>query len=360
MSSTAVMNELGMPVEVGEIDKALHKLWEADEASTNASLMNLLVYSENANDLTKNSESIRELTREHACRAVLIAMDRANPEASVKSWITAHCHLAHGKKSVCCEQISFLLTGKATGRLRNTVFAHLNSDLPLVFWWQGEFSDLFDERLYRMLDRLIVDSATWEDASAGFAKVNQVLEETDGKLVVQDLAWTRSFHYRVALARLFDDPSAMRSAGQIHQVKIVAHRAQATTAKLLLSWMAVKAGWRSGLELGLGSNRDLEKGESFLFETEEGVSVEALIEWDDEGAPLSLLEVKAPDLTISVSREKGSKHLCQSLKDGGHQIDCSGPADEDEPAKLLEDQLSRGGKNSLYLKALSGLGQLSQ
>ena len=358
MSQVTEMNELGQPVAVGEIDKALHKLWEADEASTNASLMNLLVYSENPDDLPKNSESVRELTREHACRAVLIAMDRANPVASVKSWITAHCHLAHGKKSVCCEQISFLLTGKATGRLRNTVFAHLNSDLPLVFWWQGEFSELFDERLYRMLDRLVIDSASWAKPEAGLEKINQVLEETGGKLVIQDLAWTRSFHYRVALARLFDDPSAMRSADQIKRVRIVAHRKQETTAKLLLAWMAVQSGWKTGLELGLGSHSHPEKGESYLFESENGGSVEAVIEWDDAGAPLSLLEVEAPDLKVSISREKGSKHLCQSLRDGGHRIDCSGPADADEPAKLLEDQLSRGGKNSLYLKALRGLERL--
>ena len=34
---------LGIPVEVGAIDGELKKLWEADEASTNASMMNFLV-----------------------------------------------------------------------------------------------------------------------------------------------------------------------------------------------------------------------------------------------------------------------------------------------------------------------------
>lgn len=41
---------LGMPVEVGAIDGELKKLWEADEASTNASLMNFLVYTEDPSD----------------------------------------------------------------------------------------------------------------------------------------------------------------------------------------------------------------------------------------------------------------------------------------------------------------------
>ena len=41
-----VCPELGLEVSVSQIDKELRKLWEQDEARTNASLMNLVVYSE--------------------------------------------------------------------------------------------------------------------------------------------------------------------------------------------------------------------------------------------------------------------------------------------------------------------------
>ena len=116
MSGKISTEGLGMPVEIAAIDGELRKLWEADEASTNASLMNFLVYTEDPHELTANSKMIQELTREHACRAVLIAMDRKAPKPSVAAWITAHCHLAHGKKSICSEQISFLLSGYSFGR----------------------------------------------------------------------------------------------------------------------------------------------------------------------------------------------------------------------------------------------------
>ncbi|MFN7343291.1 MAG: glucose-6-phosphate dehydrogenase assembly protein OpcA, partial [bacterium] len=112
------------------------------------------VYSEKSGSLLENSRIINELTRDNACRAILVEIDR-NEAASLRAWITAHCHLSHGQKSVCCEQISFRLTGRVTGRFRNTVFSHLNSDLPLVFWWQGELSDVFTERLASVMDRLI-------------------------------------------------------------------------------------------------------------------------------------------------------------------------------------------------------------
>ena len=118
-----VCPELGIEVPVSAIDGELRKLWEQDDARTNASLMNLVVYSEKAGALIENSNIIRDLTREHACRAILVGIDRNEPKPTLRAWITAHCHLADGRKSVCCEQIAFYLTGRVTGRAVGT--AHI-------------------------------------------------------------------------------------------------------------------------------------------------------------------------------------------------------------------------------------------
>lgn len=53
--------ELGKEVPVSQIDRELHALWEQDEARTNASLMNLVVYTERAGGLLENSRIIRDL-----------------------------------------------------------------------------------------------------------------------------------------------------------------------------------------------------------------------------------------------------------------------------------------------------------
>ena len=87
---------LGKEVAIADVDKELHLLWEEDKASTNASLINLAVYSEQRGAIIKNSEHVQIITREHACRAILIGIDRNNPDASIRAWITAHCHLSHG------------------------------------------------------------------------------------------------------------------------------------------------------------------------------------------------------------------------------------------------------------------------
>lgn len=347
--ATAQFSDLGMEVPVASIGRELKRLWEADEASTNASMMNFAVYSEGPESLVRNSGAIQELTREHACRALLIGMDRDAPETRIKAWITAHCHLAHGKKSVCCEQISFLMEGKALGRLRNTIFSHLASDLPLIFWWQGELSDLFEAALYRMIDRFLFDSAEWADPGAGFARIREAAVARDG-IVLQDLAWTRGFHFRLAVAGLFDDLVAQRALGEVNSVRLVANPDQRTTALLLMAWLATQAGWRLGLELDIAAERAEGCDECFTLESREGRSISVKVEWEAQSAPLSLLEISAPDFVVSVSRDGEADFLHQRLESPGHELVLRGPADGITSTDLLAEQLSRGGKNGLFRK----------
>lgn len=348
--TTGDYTALGLEVPVGAIDGELRKLWDADQAQTNASLMNLAVYSEEPGALQRNSEVIRELTQEHACRAILIEMDRKGAEPAIHSWITAHCHLAHGKKSVCCEQLAFRLVGHTVGRMRNTVFAHLASDLPLVFWWQGELSSIFEERLYRSIDRFVFDSAEWAEPTVGFARIREAAEDTGRRIVLQDLSWTRTYHFRLAVAALFDDLVAQRAMDEIESVRIVAEPDQRVAAVMLLSWLATQAGWRIGLELGLAAERISGCTECFVFESRSGGTVKVQLEWNPDGAPLGLLEINAPGCTVSVSREAGAEQLLQRLECPGRLIEQNGAAEEESQAGLVANQLARAGKDSLFRK----------
>ena len=352
MTTPTIHPELGMEVPIGSIDKELRKLWEQDDARTNASLMNLAVYSEAPGALEKNSQAIRTLTAEHACRALLIGIDRQAPEASIRAWITAHCHLSHGKKSVCCEQIAFALTGKATGRLRNTVFAHLASDLPLIFWWQGELSPIFEDRLYSLVDRFVFDSSEWADPEDSFGTITDAIANATRELVVQDLAWTRSFQFRVSVAALFDDPLVLAALPRIDAVKIIHHPANRVTALQMLAWLAVQARWRDGMELDLAVARRNGGREGFSFESQAGTAISAELVADENAAPLGLVELSGGGVTVSVSREAGATHLMRRIDAAGHVVEAPGPTDPDDPAGLIGEQLARGGKNSLFQKIL--------
>jgi len=337
---------LGIEVPIDKIERELRQLWEVDDARTNASLINLAVYSEAKGALAENSDVIREITREHACRALLIGLDNDIKETSVRAWITAHCHLAHGQKSVCCEQIAFQLTGHSRGLFRNTIFAHLQSDLPLIFWWQGNLSDMFNESLYRRIDRLVIDSSDWDEVGRQFTEINEAISLVN--LVVQDLAWTRTYHFRLAIASLYDDLIASKSLIHVSKVKIIANPKHFTSGLQLLAWFAEMSGWKRTQDL-ISDQGDLG---SYRFSNKEGNIIDTELMLEKGSAPIGKIEVISDGVTICVSREAGGKHLHHQLNCGEHVIDIHGPADSDSSEELLADQLSRGGKNSLFKKIL--------
>jgi len=335
----AVCPELGIEVAVAAIDLELRKLWEQDEARTNASLMNLVVFSEKSGALIENSSIIRELTREHACRAILVEIDHLAPP-NLRAWITAHCHLAEGRKSICCEQISFYLTGRVTGRFRNTVFAHLNSDLPLVFWWQGELSDILTERLVSVMDRLIIDSSAWADPAAAFTRIEEA-SQANPELIIQDHAWTRSLQFRVGIANLFDDAAARKALPNIHNIEISHHPAHRNTALQMLAWLTIQAGWKN-----------TDPSDPLVFTHSSGNSVKAVLHADPQSAPLSAVILRSHDATVQVTYQNGASYLQRQIESGPYKATSLSPSDPGTPAELVALQLARGGRNSLYQKIL--------
>lgn len=335
----AVCPELGIEVPVADIDSELRKLWENDEARTNASLMNLVVFSEKPGALIENSAIIRELTREHACRAILVEVDRT-ADPSIRAWITAHCHLAEGKKSVCCEQTAFYLTGKVTGRFRNTVFAHLNSDLPLVFWWQGELSSILTERLVAVMDRLIIDSSSWQNPATSFDEIMEAAQ-ANGDLILQDHAWTRTLQFRLAIASLFDDAVAKTALPNIQSVEITYHPQHRNSALLMLAWLAVQAGWK-----------DRASKDGIAYQSSNGLEISSVLHEDPDAAPLAALEITAGETKVQVTYEKGASHLQRHIESGAYNATSLSPAGPVLPEELVAMQLARGGRNSLYQKIL--------
>src|ERR1700738_1171464 len=157
----------GMPVEVAQINRSLKALWEQEGAVlTKSSLINFAVYSEAADALSANTQLMEQITREHACRVILLAANPAASKQRVQAWISAHCHITRaGARQVCSEQIAFLLEGGDPDVMRNILFSHLDSDLPLYLWWQGPFTGSLDAQLWKWVDRFLFDSSSWRDPS---------------------------------------------------------------------------------------------------------------------------------------------------------------------------------------------------
>jgi glucose-6-phosphate dehydrogenase assembly protein OpcA len=244
-------------------------------------------------------------------------------------------------KSVCCEQIALYLTGKVTGRFRNTVFAHLNSDLPLVFWWQGELSDILTERLVSVMDRLHRRQLAWADPAASFQRIDGTAA-ANSDLILQDHEWTRTWQFRVGVAGIFDDPAAQRMLPEIDTVEITHHPAHRNAALQLLAWLAVQAGWQDRAD----------SGPSFVFQSTAGREIRVMLHQDAAAPALSSLILRAGEASASISRPAGATHVGRRIEAPGYHVSSLAPADPESPEQLVALQLARGGRNSLFHKIL--------
>ncbi len=342
---------LGKSVELGRIDGELRHLWETDDASTKASLVNFALYNEDPRSLADNHQMVARLTREHACRALLIAVDRDQPAPAARAWITAHCQLANGDRAICSEQVAFLIGGGGAEMIRNVVFAHLDSDLPLVFWWQGDFSDAFEDRLYSIIDRLIIDSGSWSRDPAGqFARLQQAHEDPSSRFVVNDISWTRSFHMRQGLAHCFDDAPSLRALPTIDRLQLTVAPHRQVAGLMLVAWIAAR------LERGITTD-----GSDVRLTDHHGQTPDIRVEVVDDPKPgvcIRSLELSGPGCRFQLHHDLGDSHL-QLLSDTpGHQMRHVIPADHEDEADLVSEQLQRAGVNRLYFEMIPGLRRL--
>ncbi|OAI56688.1 hypothetical protein AYO49_03750 [Verrucomicrobiaceae bacterium SCGC AG-212-N21] len=341
MSTTLNTAILGQEVALGRVDKALKELWGKDEARTKASLMNFAIYSEDPASIEANTQLLAEITQEHACRALLILVLPSDTDPEARAFITAHCQLYAGQKSVCSEQVSFVLEGGNMGQVRNIVFAHLDSDLPLACWWQGDLSENFDERFYSVMDLLFVDSATWKDPSRDFAKLNAAQSERTARFRVYDLSWLRSHLFRTAIASCFADDAALAELRNLQRLEITHSPGHRISGLLLASWLAVR------LKCTLETS-----GDHFRLVQPGGKPIQVSLDEAKGAEALQRVVLRSQNAAFTVSRECGACYVCTKVIIGGHQHDQMLPADLDTDAELISEQLSRLGGQSLYHQVL--------
>ncbi|MEM7146720.1 MAG: glucose-6-phosphate dehydrogenase assembly protein OpcA [Verrucomicrobiota bacterium] len=341
---------LGQEVAVAQIDGELKKLWEVDNAPTRASLVNFALYSESADSIQTNVQTIQEITADHACRAILITALPEESDSEVRSWITAHCQLdSSGQKTVCSEQIAFLVTHDCSALVRNIVFSHLDSDLPLVFWWQGNFANRFEADLYSRIDRLIFDSDSWSNLSHGFDSLNSALLNPRSHFVPHDLAWTRSHHLRRAIAAAFENPALNSRLPRLQSISITAGQNHRATALLLLAWIA------SRLNLELTPTSPDETGLAFQSP---GTTPTASITFTASESPLDDLTLIFDSGSFTIEPLPGSRFLHMRSHVENFDREKRVPADPTKDSELIVDQLMRGGANSLYRGTLPALARL--
>lgn len=348
MNASASTFSPGLPVEIGTIDRELKRLWDqGDEMMSRASLINLAVYSEAPDSLSANTQIVAQITEDHACRAIVIAADPSRSADNVEAWISAHCHIGRaGRKQICSEQISFLLEGSFARLLPNIVFSHLDSDLPFYLWWQGDFHDPMDSQLWTWVDRLIYDSQLWTDFAAQMRLVEQARAESNQRIVLCDLNWTRLVQMRLALAQFFDQPSCHSRLAEINRVEIGFAPGFRSTAILLTGWLAAQLGWTQDAS----DNEDI-----LLFSDSTGTALKISLE-ESRGEPVNRCSLfcGATELRVAHSSEADLLEV-STLIEGKEHMHQLMPAGKDDPVRLMCEELMRGGPHRVYLRAVEAV-----
>lgn len=335
---------LGFPVELTAIGKELKKLWESSGGTqTRASLINFAVYFRGTDAATPNTQLINEFTRQHACRALLICHEPESPENKVSAFINAHCHLTRaGAKQICCEQISFFFEGKTISRMANTIFANLDSDLPLYLWWQGEFPENIDASLWSRVDRLIYDSQTWANPKEQFLRLQASLAEAQTNLILCDLNWARSLHLRQALAQMFDHEENLTILANLTTVTIAHAPEYRSTALLLTSWLAA--------QLKLQAPKP--DGNGYIFHHADGRPIQIELR-SEPGRSLSICELSDGTNTVRVHRDQQGDFFRVEVRlaDGKlyhHLL----PAGSNTTTALLLWEIGGGSRHRIYHRAV--------
>jgi glucose-6-phosphate dehydrogenase assembly protein OpcA len=317
---------------------------------TRASLINLAVYSEEKDSLGKNTQVVAQITEDHACRAIVIAADPAAKEEHVEAWIAAHCHVSRaGSKQVCSEQISFSLAGSLAKLLPNIVFSHLDSDLPFYLWWQGEFRKPMDPQLWTWVDRLIYDSRAWENFDAQMRLVAVAQKETNERLVLCDLNWTRLVQLRLALAQFFDFPATHDQLAQMTKVEIDFAPGYRSTAILLLGWLAAQLGW---------TLQEMPDDFTISFSDCAGELIRVGLK-EIEGQPISRCSLICGATEFRVVHAEKSDLLSTSVRSGEtERMQQLMPAGRDDLVSLMREELMRGGPHRVYLRAVQVVREL--
>jgi glucose-6-phosphate dehydrogenase assembly protein OpcA len=265
-------------INVGAIERELTSLWQQasdddeDGGIMRASTLNLLVFVTSGTDAAKLDDTLTAVTAGHPSRAILIVADRESSGSSLSAQVTSRCTMPTAtSRQVCCEQVTINATGSEVAEVPSAVAPLLVSDLPVYLWWCA-VPRITDKVTFRRLadlsDRVIIDSADFNDPHGDVASMAAVLRETPRWTAISDLNWARLTAWRALLAGFYDVSEYRPLMAALNHVVIEYSPAAADAgvlsprALLLGGWLASRLGWR----LESGSINRVAKSSVFEFE----------------------------------------------------------------------------------------------
>ena len=195
------------------------------------------------------------LADKHPSRTILLVPEPDAGRDAIDATVSMQCFDIPGEsRHVCSEVIELHLCGERAAAPASIVEPLLVADLPVFSRWRGRppFGSRAFEQMLGVVDRLIVDSAEWDDVPDAYGWLVECFDRT----AVSDLAWRRSLHWRASIATMWP------AIAEAKAVRVVGPKADAL---LLVGWL------RSRLERAV--ELELDEAEEFDAVAVDGTTV---------------------------------------------------------------------------------------
>jgi glucose-6-phosphate dehydrogenase assembly protein OpcA len=200
-----------------------------------ACAMTLIVAADDAADAANVGQTVGELMHEHPSRAIVLKPAEAGAELDAR--VFAQCWMPFGsRQQICCEEIEITTPEQSLDEVSRTILGLLAPDLPAVLWCRGQswFERSGFERLYPLIDKIVVDSCSFRDASRVFPTLRALRR---GKARVADLSWARLTMWREAIANTFEACEG-RDLGAVRSIEVRHYgEAPSAAAYYLAAWL---------------------------------------------------------------------------------------------------------------------------
>lgn len=334
-------------VDPDGIERELAAIWRTAGRSTDrgqpvtrACLWNVVVHveerdgREGSGDAQTLIDTVDEMPRHLAARALVLRTTKADEAAALESWISANCILSgDGGKLVCSEEITLQSKGDADRRLPSLVRALLVPAVPTAVVFEGApmIEDKTTAALIRLSDRIVVnvDRSTLDDP---LTRVLGLVDAVPASAI--DIGWLADRHLRQEIAALFDAPRSEDDAKSICEVRVVAPAHRRWSSRLLLGWVAS----------ALGEKKVVADGPS---------------RWRGEDLELEYVESEARETTVTLCMPGDRCDVCVRTEESGRVevTDERGtarrPKEDAVRAALLARALTTRSQDDAFEKALA-------
>jgi glucose-6-phosphate dehydrogenase-like protein OpcA len=167
--------------------------------------------------------TLEGLAERHPSRTVILVPKPEESENRIDADVSVRCFAA-ADRAVCGEVVELHLLGDRAMAPASIVLPLAISDLPVFLRWRGQpdFAGTQWDQLIEVADRVVVDSSEWDELR--YPELSAAFEHT----ALSDIAWSRIFDWRVALAGYW--PGVREQ-----EIRIRGPRAEAS---LLRGWLA--------------------------------------------------------------------------------------------------------------------------